>query len=252
MTFEEFKKTEQNKPRIKSQSIFKVEIFFISMRNIDENGDKITPYSISGTKDLDTPKIYYCSTYKEAKSLILSQKKEYPKLFYSGRIIELPRDSKTREGEYLSITVFDSKARIFCYSKIPTIERFKINEGGVTKTTGFYFFHKYLPFEIGELIEVMDEEKGIVRLGVITENPHLKTDREEFKKYGLMCYDWLRILNYHYGVVFGEDDHEDVNMLRVSMPSFPISNDLIAKYHKIFNSYKDSDEDFLSDLLDML
>lgn len=253
MTFEEFKKTEQNKPGIKSQSIFKVEIFFISMRNKDENGKNFAPYRKSGSIDLDTPKIYYCSTYKEAKSLILSQKKEYPKLFYSGRIIELPRDSKIREGEYLSVTVFDNKAKISCYSKMPTIERFRINEGEVTDTTGFKFFHKYLPFEIGQLIEVLDEEKGFVRLGVITENPHLKIERGEFKKFGTMCYDWLRILDYHYGVIFGENDHEDVNMIRVSIPSFPLTNDLIEKYYKIFNlDTSRRSKKFFSDLLDML
>ena len=170
MTFEEFKKMAQTKPEIKCQSIFKVEIFFISMWDVDKNGKEVAPYRISSIIDLDSPEIYYFHNYEQAKTLILSKKEDYPKAFYCGRIIELPLNLKIQEGEHLSITVFNKEANISYYSNVPTIEELPTLKDE-TIDVGFYgYSEKEMPFKKGELVEVLDSENAVVRLGIIFEN----------------------------------------------------------------------------------
>lgn len=49
MAFEEFRKKALVEPKLSCKSLFKVEMFFIGMWDMNDNGEKITPYVESTT-----------------------------------------------------------------------------------------------------------------------------------------------------------------------------------------------------------
>lgn len=122
MTFEEFRKKALVEPKLSCKSLFKVEMFFIGMWDMNDNGEKITPYVESTTLDLDVPEVYYFLTFEEAKKQILSEQAIYSDSFHSARVLELPIGLPVHDEEYLSVTVFDKNAWITFCSTLPTVE----------------------------------------------------------------------------------------------------------------------------------
>lgn len=232
MTFEEFKKMAQTKPEIKCQSIFKVEIFFISMWNMDDNGEEVAPYIVSDIIDLDEPEISFFQTYEQARNLILSKKAEYPKSFYSGRVLELPLGIKIEDSQYLSISVFNRAGDISYHSEIPTIEDM-CEEGMEAESICFRGYpEKEMPFNKGELVEVLDRDNSAVRLGIISKNPmSLEATWEQYQETGRM----LDNINW-YVIMIGEDDFEYFDTNLISKPSFPVSDDIKDKLHKLYDA----------------
>lgn len=233
MTFEEFKKMAQTKPEIKCQSIFKVEIFFISMWDVDKNGEEVAPYRISRIIDLDSPEIYYFHNYEQAKTLIFSKKEDYPKAFYCGRIIELPLNLKIQESEHLSITVFDKNANTSYYSYYSIIEKGMSMLDRTIRGVGYNGCpEEEMPFKKGEIVEVLDYENAAVRLGVILKTPKsLEAIWEENPETIMMERDMNS-----YRVMTGKDDVEYIDAEYVSKPSFPVSNELKERYQRWFES----------------
>lgn len=232
MRFEEFKKMAQTKPEIKCQFIFRVEIFFISMWDMDDNGEEVAPYIVSDIIDLDEPEIFFFQTYEQARNLVISKKAEYPKSFYSGRVLELPLGIKTQDSEYLSISVFNSDGDISYNSQIPTIEEM-CKDGVETKSICFRGYpEKNMPFNKGELVEVLDRDNNAVRLGIISKNPmSLEATWEQYQQTGRMLdvTDWYKIM-------IGKDDFEYFYTNLISKPSFPVSADIKNKLHKLYES----------------
>jgi hypothetical protein len=217
MTFEEFKKMADATPEINCKSIFKVEMFFIGFWDIGENGEMMDPYIDSYSMDLGVLEIYYFLSYQDAKRKFLSEKRKNPRVFHSARILQLPLEIETHEGEYLSITVFDKKGDISYRSQLPTVDSSVNGEDDINKFYGY--LEECMPFYKGEIVEVLDTEAESIRLGIVAETPmSLEDNWERSKKAGhpLDDLDMFRVIT-------GEDESEYFKTDLVFKPSFPIS-----------------------------
>lgn len=171
MTFEEFERMAGAEPELNCKSIFKVEMYFIGLWDMNDNGEKIAPYVESTTLDLDVPEVYYLLTFEEAKKQILSEQAIHSDSFHSARVIELPIGLPIHDEEYLSITVFDKNAEITFCSRLPTVEGLTDVEGNDVDTTFYGYAEKDMPYHEGEIVEVMDGENNVVRLGIVVDTP---------------------------------------------------------------------------------
>lgn len=247
MTFEEFKKMAGAELELNCKSIFKVEMFFIGLWYMDENGEMINPYIHSPYIDsysmnLRESEIYYFPTYEDAKKKISSGKRKDLRTFHSARILQLPVEMKTHENEYLSLTVFDKKADICYCSKRPTVCSFFHGEDDLHIFYGY--MEENMPFHKGEIIEVLDTDADNIRLGIVAETPMSLADNwEQSEKTGhpVVVLDMFRIIT-------GENESEYFKTDLVFKPSFPVSDHI----RKRLNEWYKSDSSILKALLKLL
>lgn len=232
MTFEELKKLAGAKPEFNCKSIFKVETFFIGFWDMNENGEMIDPYIESYSMDLDEPIIYYFFTYEDAKRQILSEQAKNPRSFHSARIIQLPAEIETQEGEYLSFTVFDKRMEICFRSRVPMVESFVGDEDYISPD--FYgYLKENMPFQKGEIVEVLDTESDSVRLGIIAETPLSLEDNWE----NSLTSGRLRGILDRFKIVTGEDESGYFKTDFIFKPSFPVS----AQIRERLNEWYEND-----------
>lgn len=247
MTFEEFKKMVGAEPQLNCKSVFKVEMFFIGLWDMNVNGEKIAPYVESTTLDIDVPEVYYCLTFEEAKQLILSKQAKHSDSFHSARVIELPLGLPIHDGEYLSITVFDRKAEISFCSRLPTVEGLTDVEGNDVDTTFYGYAEKDMPYHKGEIVEAMDIENDIVRLGIVVNTPmSLEDNWGHSEPEG----DPLDVLN-RYRIVTGEDECCYFGTDVIFKPSFTVSDE-IRKQLERYEDWPDIETTDFAELLQML
>lgn len=247
MTFEEFEKMAGAEPELNCKSVFKVEMFFIGLWDMNDNGEKIAPYVESTTLDIDVPEVYYCLTFEEAKQLILSKQAKHSDSFHSARVIELPLELPIHDGEYLSITVFDRKAEISFCSRLPTVEGLTDVEGNDVDTTFYGYAEKDMPYHKGEIVEAMDIENDVVRLGIVVNTPMSLEDN-----WGLSepVGDPLDVLN-RYRIVTGEDECCYFGTDVIFKPSFTVSDE-IRKQLERYEDWPDIETTDFAELLQML
>lgn len=196
---------------------------------------------------LDEPEIYNCNTYKEAENLILSKKADYPKNFFSGRIIELPLNLKIQEGQYLAILVVDKDVEVSYHSEVPTFNMSTLSDGSVE----FYGYPLNELLDVGQLVETLDEENDCVQLGVILTHPiSLEANWERYKRRGTIFKG-----DRFYKILIGENKVRYFNREYISNPSFPPSNDIMEIYRNWYESYQNGPNSagrILKDILDVL
>lgn len=248
MTFEEFKKMAGAEPELNCKSIFKVEMFFIGMWDMNDNGEKIAPYVESTSLDLDVPEVYYFLTFEEAKKQILSEQAIHSDSFHSARVIELPIGLPIHDGEYLSLTVFDKNADVSFTSKLPTIEGLTDAEGHDFDTTFYGYSEMDMPYNEGEIVEVFDVENYVVRLGIVIKTTTtLEYNWDRYQETG----STIDVLD-RFKVMIGEDECEYFGTDMIFKPSFPVSEDIRAQLHKWYEKRPSKDTTDFAGLLELL
>lgn len=248
MTFEEFKKKPGAEPELNCKSIFKVEMFFIGMWDMNDNGEKIAPYVESTSLDLDVPEVYYFLTFEEAKKQILSEEAIHSDSFHSARVIELPIGLPIHDGEYLSLTVFDKNADVSFTSKLPTIEGLTDAEGHDFDTTFYGYSEMDMPYNEGEIVEVFDVESYVVRLGIVIKTTTtLEYNWDRYQETG----STIDVLD-RFKVMIGEDECEYFGTDMIFKPSFPVSEDIRAQLHKWYEKRPSKDTTDFAGLLELL
>lgn len=248
MTFEEFKKMAGIEPQLNCKSVFKVEMFFIGLWDMNDNGEKIAPYVESTTLDLDVPEVYYCLTFEEAKQLILSEQAKHSDSFHSARVIELPIGLPIHDGEYLTLTVFDKNADVSFTSKLPTIEGLTDAEGHDFDTTFYGYSEMDMPYNEGEIVEVFDVESYVVRLGIVIKTTiTLEYNWDRYQETG----STIDVLD-RFKVMIGEDECEYFGTDMILKPSFPVSEDIRAQLHKWYEKRPSKDTTDFAGLLELL
>ena len=224
MTFEEFKKMAGAEPEINCKSIFKVEMFFIGMWDMNDNGEKIAPYVESTSLDLDVPKVYYFLTFEEAKKQILSEQAIHSDSFHSARVLELPIGLPIHDEEYLSITVFDKNAEITFCSRLPTVEGLTDVEKSDVDTTFYGYAEKDMPYHEGEIVEVMEWEDNVVRLGIVADTPVCLEDNwKHWQETG----GFIDVLD-RFRIMIGKDICRYFGTGFILRPSLPVSDAHLA------------------------
>lgn len=248
MTFEEFKKMAGAKPELDCKSIFKVEMFFIEMWDMNDDSEKIAPYVESTTLDLDVPEVYYSLTFEEAKKQIFSEHAIHSDSFHSARVIELPIGIPIHNEEYLSITVFDKNAQISFSSRIPTIEGLTDVEGDDVDTIFYGYSEKDMPYHEGEIVEAMDIENDLVRLGIVIKTPvSLEDNWERYKGTGRP----LDVLG-RFKIITSEDESEYFKTDLIFKPSFPVSDHIRKRLNEWYKNNPHADSTDFASLLAML
>lgn len=248
MTFEEFKKMAGAEPELNCKSIFKVEMFFIGMWDMNDNGEKIAPYVESTSLDLDVPEVYYFLTFEEARKQILSEQAIHSDSFHSARVIELPIGLPIHDGEYLSLTVFDKNADVSFTSKLPTIEGLTDAEGHDFDTTFYGYSEMDMPYNEGEIVEVFDVESYVVRLGIVIKTTTtLEYNWDRYQETG----STIDVLD-RFKVMIGEDECEYFGTDMIFKPSFPVSEDIRAQLHKWYEKRPSKDTTDFAGLLELL
>lgn len=247
MTFEEFKKMAGAEPELNCKSIFKVEMFFIGFWDMNENGEEVNPYTESDSMDLDVHVVYYFFTYEDAKRQILSEQSKNPRSFHSARIIQLPAEIESHEGEYLSFTVFDKKGDICYRSNLPTVESYGDGEDDVSPE--FYgYLEENMPFHKGEIVEVLDTEADAVRLGIVAETPmSLEDNWERSNKSGRPLYVLDR-----FKIITDENESEYFKTDLVFKPSFPVSDHIRKRLNEWYENNPHPDSTDFAGLLELL
>lgn len=248
MTFEEFRKKALVEPKLSCKSLFKVEMFFIGMWDMNDNGEKIVPYVESTSLDLDVPEVYYFLTFEEAKKQILSEQAIHSDSFHSARVIELPIGLPIHDGEYLSLTVFDKNADVSFTSKLPTIEGLTDAEGHDFDTTFYGYSEMDMPYNEGEIVEVFDVESYVVRLGIVIKTTTtLEYNWDRYQETGRT----IDVLD-RFKVMIGEDECEYFGTDMIFKPSFPLSEDIRAQLHKWYEKRPSKDTTDFAGLLELL
>lgn len=248
MTFEEFRKKALVEPKLSCKSLFKVEMFFIGMWDMNDNGEKIAPYVESTSLDLDVPEVYYFLTFEEAKKQILSEQAIHSDSFHSARVIELPIGLPIHDGEYLSLTVFDKNADVSFTSKLPTIEGLTDAEGHDFDTTFYGYSEMDMPYNEGEIVEVFDVENYVVRLGIVIKTTTtLEYNWDRYQETG----STIDVLD-RFKVMIGEDECEYFGTDMIFKPSFPVSEDIRAQLHKWYEKRPSKDTTDFAGLLELL
>lgn len=248
MTFEEFRKKALVEPKLSCKSLFKVEMFFIGMWDMNDNGEKIAPYVESTSLDLDVPEVYYFLTFEEAKKQILSEQAIHSDSFHSARVIELPIGLPIHDGEYLSLTVFDKNADVSFTSKLPTIEGLTDAEGHDFDTTFYGYSEMDMPYNEGEIVEVFDVESYVVRLGIVIKTTTtLEYNWDRYQETG----STIDVLD-RFKVMIGEDECEYFGTDMIFKPSFPVSEDIRAQLHKWHEKRPSKDTTDFAGLLELL
>lgn len=248
MTFEEFRKKALVEPKLSCKSLFKVEMFFIGMWDMNDNGEKIAPYVESTSLDLDVPEVYYFLTFEEAKKQILSEQAIHSDSFHSARVIELPIGLPIHDGEYLSLTVFDKNADVSFTSKLPTIEGLTDAEGHDFDTTFYGYSEMDMPYNEGEIVEVFDVESYVVRLGIVIKTTTtLEYNWDRYQETGRT----IDVLD-RFKVMIGEDECEYFGTDMIFKPSFPLSEDIRAQLHKWYEKRPSKDTTDFAGLLELL
>lgn len=248
MTFEEFRKKALVEPKLSCKSLFKVEMFFIGMWDMNDNGEKIAPYVESTSLDLDVPEVYYFLTFEEAKKQILSEQAIHSDSFHSARVIELPIGLPIHDGEYLSLTVFDKNADVSFTSKLPTIEGLTDAEGHDFDTTFYGHSEMDMPYNEGEIVEVFDVESYVVRLGIVIKTTTtLEYNWDRYQETGRT----IDVLD-RFKVMIGEDECEYFGTDMIFKPSFPLSEDIRAQLHKWYEKRPSKDTTDFAGLLELL
>lgn len=248
MTFEEFKKNAGVEPALNCKSIFKVEMFFLGMWDMNDNGEKIAPYVESTSLDFDVPEVYYFLTFEEAKKQILSEQAIHSDSFHSARVLELPIGLPIHNEEYLSITVFDKNTDVSFSSKLPTIEGLTDAGGQDIDTTFFGYSGTDMPYNEGDIVEALDIENDLVRLGIVIKSPIT------------LEYNWNRCQETgstidvmdRFKVMIGEDECEYFGTDMIFKPSFPISEDIRSQLHKWYEKRQSKDTTDFAGLLELL
>lgn len=248
MTFEEFRKKALVEPKLSCKSLFKVEMFFIGMWDMNDNGEKIAPYVESTSLDLDVPEVYYFLTFEEAKKQILSEQAIHSDSFHSARVIELPIGLPIHDGEYLSLTVFDKNADVSFTSKLPTIEGLTDAEGHDFDTTFYGYSEMDMPYNEGEIVEVFDVESYVVRLGIVIKTTTtLEYNWDRYQETGRT----IDVLD-RFKVMIDEDECEYFGTDMIFKPSFPLSEDIRAQLHKWYEKRPSKDTTDFAGLLELL
>lgn len=248
MTFEEFKKMADAEPEINCKSVFKVEMFFIGLWDMNDNGEKIAPYVETTTLDIDVPEVYYCLTFEEAKQLILSKQAKHSDSFHSARVIELPLELPIHDGEYLSITVFDRKAEISFCSRLPTVEGLTDVEGNDVDTTFYGYAEKDMPYHKGEIVEVMDGENNVVRLGIVVDTP---VSLDDNWKHGKETGGFIDVLD-RFRIMIDNDICQYFGTGFILRPSFPVSDNIKKCLKKWYKNRPDEGSTDFAGLLQFL
>ncbi|MDE6458474.1 MAG: hypothetical protein K2L31_07750 [Muribaculum sp.] len=248
MTFEEFKKMAGAEPELNCKSIFKVEMYFIGLWDMNDNGEKIAPYVESTTLDLDVPEVYYLLTFEEAKQLILSEQAKHSDSFHSARVIELPIGLPIHDEEYLSITVFDKNAEITFCSRLPTVEGLTDVEGNDVDTTFYGYAEKDMPYHEGEIVEVMDGENNVVRLGIVVDTP---VSLEDNWKHGKETGGFIDVLD-RFRIMIDNDICQYFGTGFILRPSFPVSDNIKKCLKKWYKNRPDEGSTDFAGLLQFL
>lgn len=114
--------------------------------------------------------------------------------------------------------IFDKKMGICYRSRFPMVESFVGSENYISPE--FYGYLKVnMPFQKGELVEVLDTESDSVRLGIIAETPiSLEENWENSLTSGR-----LRGILDRFKIVTGEDESGYFKTDLIFKPSFPVS-----------------------------
>lgn len=248
MTFEEFKKMAGAEPEINCKSIFKVEMYFIGLWDMNDNGEKIAPYVESTSLDLDVPEVYYLLTFEEAKKQILSEQAIHSDSFHSARVIELPLGLPIHDGEYLSITVFDKNAEITFCSRFPTVEGLTDVEGNDVDTAFYGYAEKDMPYHEGEIVEVMDGENNVVRLGIVVDTP---VSLEDNWKHGKETGGFIDVLD-RFRIMIDNDICQYFGTGFILRPSFPVSDNIKKCLKKWYKNRPDEGSTDFAGLLQFL
>lgn len=248
MTFEEFRKKALVEPKLSCKSLFKVEMFFIGMWDMNDNGEKIAPYVESTSLDLDVPEVYYFLTFEEAKKQILSEQAIHSDSFHSARVIELPIGLPIHDGEYLSLTVFDKNADISFTSKLPTIEGLADAEGHDFDTTFYGYSEMDMPYNEGEIVEAMDTDNDTVCIGIVFKTPmSLEDNWKHLQQTGRS----IGVLD-RYKIITGEDESEYFKTDLVFKPSFPVSDHIRKSLNEWYENNPHSESTDFAGLLELL
>lgn len=248
MTFEEFKKMAGAEPELNCKSIFKVEMFFIGMWDMNDNGEKIAPYVESTSLDLDVPEVYYFLTFEEAKKQILSEQAIHSDNFHSARVIELPIGLPIHDGEYLSITVFDRNADISFSSRLPTVEGLTDADGNDIDTTFYGYSEKDMPYREGQIVEALDIDNETVRIGIIVKTPmSLEDNWGRFEHLD----NPIDILN-QYRIRTSEIECDYFGTDLIFKPSFPVSHEIRKQLEKWYEDGRNIESMDFTALLELL
>lgn len=248
MTFEEFERMAGAEPELNCKSVFKVEMFFIGLWDMNDNGEKIAPYVESTTLDLDVPEVYYLLTFEEAKKQILSEQAIHSDSFHSARVIELPIGLPIHDEEYLSITVFDRKAEISFCSRLPTVEGLTDVEGNDVDTTFYGYAEKDMPYHKGEIVEVMDGENNVVRLGIVVDTP---VSLDDNWKHGKETGGFIDVLD-RFRIMIDNDICQYFGTGFILRPSFPVSDNIKKCLKKWYKNRPDEGSTDFAGLLQFL
>lgn len=248
MTFEEFKKMAGAEPELNCKSIFKVEMFFIGLWDMNDSGEKIAPYIESTSLDLDVPEVYYFLTFEEAKKQILSEQAIHSDSFHSARVIELPIGLLIHDEEYLSITVFDKNAEITFCSRLPTVEGLTDVEGNDINTTFYGYAEKDMPYREGETVEVMEGEDNVVRLGIVVDTPvSLEDNWKHWQETG----GFIDVLD-RFRIMIDKDICRYFGTGFILRPSFPVSDDIKERLKEWYKNRPDKESTDFAGLLQFL
>lgn len=248
MTFEEFKKMASAEPELNCKSIFKVEMFFIGLWDMNDSGEKIAPYIESTSLDLDVPEVYYFLTFEEAKKQILSEQAIHSDSFHSARVIELPIGLLIHDEEYLSITVFDKNAEITFCSRLPTVEGLTDVEGNDINTTFYGYAEKDMPYRKGETVEVMEGEDNVVRLGIVVDTPvSLEDNWKHWQETG----GFIDVLD-RFRIMIDKDICRYFGTGFILRPSFPVSDDIKERLKEWYKNRPDKESTDFAGLLQFL
>ena len=248
MTFEEFKKMAGAEPKLTCKSIFKVEMFFIGMWDMNDNGEKIAPYIESTSLDLDEPEVYYFLTFEEAKKQILSEQAIHSDSFHSARVIELPIGLPVHDEEYLSVTVFDKNAWITFCSTLPTVEGLTDVEKSDVDTTFYGYAEKDMPYHEGEIVEVMEGEDNVVRLGIVVDTP---VSLEDNWKHRQETGGFIDVLD-RFRIMIDKDICRYFGTGFILRPSFPVSDDIKRRLKEWYKNRPDKGSTDFAGLLQFL
>ena len=248
MTFEEFKKMAGAEPELNCKSIFKVEMFFIGLWDMNDNGEKIAPYVESTLLDLDVPEVCYFLTFEEAKKQILSEQTIHSDSFYSARVIELPVGLQIHDSEYLSITVFDRNADISFSSRLPTVEGLTDVEGNDVDTTFYGYAEKDMSYHESEIVEVIDGGNNVVQLGIVVDTPvSLEDNWKHWQETGR----FIDVLD-RFRIMIDKDICQYFGTGFILRPSFPVSDYIKERLKEWYKNRPDEGSTDFAGLLQFL
>lgn len=182
------------------------------------------------------------------KKQILSEQSIHTDSFHSARVIELPIGLPIHDGEYLSVTVLDRNNDISYRSKFPVIDGLTDNKGNDVSTKFYGYPEDDMPFHEGEIVEVMDEENDVVRLGIVVNAPFSLEDN--WKVWRGTHHDMDDLDEFE--VMTDEDECGYYHTDMIFKPSFPISDGIRNQLHKWYEKWQSKDTSDFSALLEML